>query len=122
MRYNVQTGPMVCLLHFRYPNPTYPTKINYYSSPDLTAPNGQPTGVANVQDNKRTHMERKLAMSQLGDESVSCNVGTTTSTTPVDFRWNSAGPIEEMHCTQVITVMVPVLSIIYCLTNISCFR
>jgi hypothetical protein len=47
-------------------------------------------------------MERKLAMSQLGDESVSCNVGTTTSTTPVDFRWNSAGPIEEMHCTQVI--------------------
>jgi hypothetical protein len=77
---------MRCNVHlsfFRYRNGSYPNRINYFSSPDLTFPvqNGQPTGVANIADNKRTHMERKLAMSQLGDESASCNVMTTTTTT-----------------------------------------
>jgi hypothetical protein len=65
---------------FRVTNTTYPTWINYFSSPDLTY-NGQQGGAANLQDNKRTHMERKLAMSQLGDESASCTVATTTTTT-----------------------------------------
>lgn len=63
---------------FRYNDPNYATRINYYSSSSANVRvNGIATGNAN-NDNQALIMEKRFLMAAVGNEATAC-----PSTTPV---------------------------------------
>ena len=56
-----------------YPDPWYPTRVNYYSNPAVEYPEtGTPTGVAGSANNVAVLLKNRFKMAKLGDESIKC--------------------------------------------------
>ena len=69
-----------------YSKTGYSTRVNYYSNPSVIHPaTGTRTGVAGTADNARLLTEQRFKLAAMGDESMSCGVTQTTTTSAVNY-------------------------------------